>query len=133
VIVMAAAVADFRAASPSVDKVKRTGPLTLELVPTEDIAAEARRLAPQAFHVSFAVESSDLVAAAHEKRRRKGSDLVVANAITEDHSPFGGDVNRVALVTESGARELPEMPKREVARLLLDEVAREVARRHQVQ
>lgn len=127
VIVMAAAVADFRPESTSSTKIKRARAASIRLTPTEDIAAEAKHVAPQAFHVSFALESKNLIRAAQAKRARKGSDLVVANLISAEHNPFGHDTNRVAFVTEDRVTELPEMPKREVARLLWDEIARRLS------
>src|SRR5205823_5528397 len=114
----------FRPASVAEHKLKRTGSLSLDLAPTSDIAAEAVSRAPGAFHIGFALESRDLLESARAKLARKGQQLVVANAIDEEHSPFGADTNRVALVTVEGAVELPLMSKREVAAALWDEVLR---------
>jgi phosphopantothenoylcysteine decarboxylase/phosphopantothenate--cysteine ligase len=125
VIVMAAAVADFAPAAPATEKIKRNDDrLSLPLVSTSDIAAEAVRAAPGALHVGFALETGDLIERAREKLRRKGQSLVVANAVTESHNPFGADTNRVTFVTSDGVRELDEMSKREVARELWNEVLR---------
>jgi phosphopantothenoylcysteine decarboxylase/phosphopantothenate--cysteine ligase len=123
VIVMAAAVADFKLAEASQEKLKRGGDLRLELTPTTDIAAEAAARAPTALHVGFALETRDLIEAARGKMRRKGQDLVVANAVTPNHNPFGSDSNQVTLVWPDRVRELPPLAKREVARLLWDEIA----------
>jgi phosphopantothenoylcysteine decarboxylase/phosphopantothenate--cysteine ligase len=122
VVVMAAAVADFRPAASSEQKMRRSAELELRLVPTADIAAEAAAANPEAFHVGFALESSGLIEAAREKMRRKGQQLVVANAISEEHNPFGSETNRVVIVSKEGVQELPEMSKREVARVLWDEI-----------
>src|SRR5207245_1815577 len=83
VVIMAAAVADFRPASPSESKIKRTEGLNLTLIANSDIAAEASSVNPSAVHVGFALESGNLVERACEKMRRKGQDLVVANSITD--------------------------------------------------
>jgi phosphopantothenoylcysteine decarboxylase / phosphopantothenate---cysteine ligase len=123
-VVMAAAVADFRPASPSQSKLKRDEGLSLDLLPNSDIAAEAASLNPAAIHVGFALESDDLVERAREKMRRKGQDLVVANVISAYHNPFGADTNQVTLLTAGDTRQLPESSKREVARAVMDEVVR---------
>lgn len=122
VVVMAAAVADFRPETIIDGKLKRKGRLTLDLVPTSDIASAASAAAPHAVHIGFALESQDLLASASEKMRRKGQRLVVANEISNEHNPFASDRNRVAFVTADGVEEHPPMKKAEVARLLWDEI-----------
>jgi phosphopantothenoylcysteine decarboxylase / phosphopantothenate---cysteine ligase len=124
VIVMSAAVADYRPVMPSSEKLRREDAHQIEVTSTPDIAAEAARVAPHALHIGFALESNSLVSAARDKLRRKGQDLVVANGITAEHNPFGSDLNQVVFVTESGERALPLTTKTEVARLLWDEVVR---------
>jgi phosphopantothenoylcysteine decarboxylase/phosphopantothenate--cysteine ligase len=124
VIVMSAAVADYRPVMPSSEKLRREDAHQIEVTSTPDIAAEAAHAAPHALHIGFALESSSLVSAAREKLRRKGQDLVVANGITAEHNPFGSDLNQVVFVTETGERALPLTTKTEVARLLWDEVVR---------
>jgi phosphopantothenoylcysteine decarboxylase/phosphopantothenate--cysteine ligase len=122
VVVMAAAVADFRPAQVVAGKIKRKEGAHLDLVPTGDIAAEAVRVAPRAIHVAFALEAENLVAAAQEKRERKGVDLVVGNAISDEHSPFGAETNRVVLVARDGVIELPLLSKAEAAARIWDRV-----------
>lgn len=129
IIVMTAAVADFRPVEVGPEKRKRSGVFTLELEPTPDIAAEASRLTPGALHVGFALETEDLLASARAKLTRKGQDLVVANTLSSDHNPFGSDTNHVYLVTSHGSRELPEMPKRQVAAAIWDEARALIDRR----
>ncbi|GAC1318903.1 MAG: bifunctional phosphopantothenoylcysteine decarboxylase/phosphopantothenate--cysteine ligase CoaBC [Chloroflexota bacterium] len=124
VIVMAAAVADYTPVTVQTEKIKRTGTLSLELHSTSDIAAAAARAAPGALHVGFALETGDLVPAATEKMRRKGQHLVVANALSTDHNPFGSDRNAVTLVRAGGATSLEPMAKWEVARALWNEIRR---------
>ncbi|MBA2757551.1 MAG: bifunctional phosphopantothenoylcysteine decarboxylase/phosphopantothenate--cysteine ligase CoaBC, partial [Chloroflexi bacterium] len=127
-LVMAAAVADFRPASPADRKLERSTGLTLALEPTTDILAEVAALVrgavPRPFLVGFAAEtgSFDRVAG---KLERKGVDLLVANDVAEPGSGFGSETNRVSLLAADGSREdLPMLPKREVADRLLDRVAR---------
>jgi phosphopantothenoylcysteine decarboxylase / phosphopantothenate---cysteine ligase len=122
VIVMSAAVADFKPTFVAGAKLKRGETQQIEVTATSDIAAEAVRLAPGAVHVGFALESGDLVAAARDKLRRKGQSLVVANGITAEHNPFGSDSNQVVFVTETGEQALPPATKAEVAKRLWDAV-----------
>jgi len=130
VLLMAAAVADFRPASASADKIKRGGPsLSLSLEPTEDIlraVAEGRkRSGHPAVVVGFAAESRDLIANATAKLSAKGLSLIVANDITTPDAGFGVDTNRVTLIGADGAPEpLPVMTKTAVAEIVLDRVVR---------
>ena len=126
VLVMAAAVADFRPRRTAATKLTRGDGLTLELEPTEDILAEvgvrARDLAPRPVIVGFAAETGSLERAP-DKLRRKGADLLVANDVAEPGSGFGTDTNRVSILAADGSREdLPLLSKREVADRLLDRV-----------
>lgn len=119
-LIMAAAVADFRPKTISGGKIKRRkDALTLELVSTPDILAEAT--AP--VKVGFAAESEDLLQNAQRKLKEKGLDLIVANDITAHESGFGADTNKVMLISEQGKAELPVLPKFEVAHRVLDRVA----------
>jgi len=121
VLIMAAAVADYRPAERAGQKIKRTKEgMTLDLVPTPDILAEVKG---DLVRVGFAAESQDLVRNASEKMARKGLDLIVANDITADGSGFGTDTNQVTIIDKSGAAEtLPLLSKYEVAHRLLDRV-----------
>ena len=123
ILVMAAAVADFRPVAEAEHKIKKSGGgLTLELRETADVLAEAA--GDRLVKVGFAAESRDLVANAREKMRRKGVDLMVANNITDEGSGFGSDTNRVVIIDSDGVLdELPLLPKAEVAHLLLDRAA----------
>lgn len=122
VIVMCAAVSDYKPVNRSPEKLKRGAIHHVDIVPTEDIAAAISKAAPAAIHVGFALESGPLVPAAREKMTRKGQKLVVANSISPGHDPFGSDDNEVVFVMESGERFIPRTSKAEVARLLWDQV-----------
>jgi phosphopantothenoylcysteine decarboxylase/phosphopantothenate--cysteine ligase len=131
VLVMAAAVADFRPARTALTKLTREEGLTLELEPTEDILAGAASAAASAASVrgrrpilvGFAAETGSLERAA-EKLQRKGVDLLVANDVSEPGSGFGTDTNRVTILAADGSEQaLPLLAKRAVADLLLDRVA----------
>lgn len=124
-VIQAAAPADFTPASVSETKIKKTGEgMALALKPTTDIAAAlGARKRPGQVLVAFAAETNDLIENARGKLARKNADLVVANDVTRPGAGFGADTNIVVLVTRDSARELPQMPKAEVADAILDEVA----------
>jgi phosphopantothenoylcysteine decarboxylase / phosphopantothenate---cysteine ligase len=121
-LIMAAAPADFRAAQPSDQKIKRSGrpALSVELTQNPDIVAEA---SGDFVKVGFAAESEDLLGHARAKLAAKGLDLVVANDITAHDAGFNVDSNRVVLIGRDGELEsLPLLSKYEVARHVLDRV-----------
>ncbi len=126
IVIMAAAVADYRPAEVAAEKIKKSqAELVIRLVKNPDILAElgaARGDAKRPVLVGFAVETGDLVAHAREKLSRKGCDVVVANLA--EHG-FERDDNVVTLVSATRAEPLPRMDKRDVADRILD-LAREV-------
>jgi phosphopantothenoylcysteine decarboxylase/phosphopantothenate--cysteine ligase len=127
VLVMAAAVADFRPAETSTDKIKKEtldrDSLTVTLVRNPDILAEVSRMRGARVVVGFAAESSDLERAARRKLERKGCDLLVANDISRADAGFETDENAVLLLSPGEEVEaLPLMPKSEVAGRILDRV-----------
>jgi phosphopantothenoylcysteine decarboxylase/phosphopantothenate--cysteine ligase len=128
-VVMAAAVADFRPAERSDEKLKKgsTAQSAIALVENPDILATLgkERTGPRPILVGFAVETGDLVAYARDKLARKRCDLVVAN---EASASFGRDDNTVVLVDSVRAEPLPPMPKDAVADRILDR-ARELLER----
>ncbi len=128
IVVMAAAVADFRPARPSERKIKKEelgegAGLTLELVANPDILAEISRERGARIVVGFAAESHDVLAAARRKLARKGCDLLVANDISRSDAGFDADTNAVMLLTPDGqVEELPLLPKSEVAARVFDRI-----------
>ena len=124
--VFAAAVADWRPASDSQRKIKKTegGSSTVDLVENPDILATVTR-SPQRpeLVVGFAAETHDLVVNARAKRERKGCDWIVANDVSPGSGTFGGDLNTVVLVTEDDVQEWPTMTKTEVAERLAGRIA----------
>jgi phosphopantothenoylcysteine decarboxylase/phosphopantothenate--cysteine ligase len=134
VAVMAAAVADFRAARPQRRKLRKEDlpspdGLTLELVRNPDILAEVCRDPGRRVVVGFAAESHDLIETARRKVARKGCDLLVANDVSREGSGFDADANTVVFVWPGGEiEELPTLPKAEVAVRLLDRVAKRLGR-----
>ena len=121
VLIMAAAVADYRPATVAEGKIKREADtLNLELVKTSDILGEVKG---DIIKVGFAAESGDMVARATEKLKKKHLDLIVVNDITAKDSGFDTDTNRVTFIgRDSKAEQLPLMLKSEVAQKILDRV-----------
>jgi phosphopantothenoylcysteine decarboxylase / phosphopantothenate---cysteine ligase len=126
IVVMAAAVADFRPTQAAVQKIKKAGGVPeVELEPTADILAAlgARRRAGQTI-VGFAAETDDLRANAADKLVRKGIDLIVANDVSAPGVGFEHDTNAVVILGADGAaQEIPITDKRAVARAILDAVS----------
>ncbi len=122
VLVMAAAVADYRAARPAPGKIPGRQPkLVLDLVPTEDILASLRGRRSGRVTVGFALETARELAAARRKLEAKGVDLLVLNNPTRPGSEFGGLTNEVTFLSRDGSVEaLPVLPKYEVARRILE-------------
>ena len=131
VLVMAAAVADFRPRNPADKKLARADGLALELESTPDLLAETADRVRSAIRASgsarpvlvgFAAETGSFDRAP-QKLKAKGVDMIVANDVAEAGSGFGTDTNRVTLYSvEDAPEELPLMTKRQVAEVLLDRV-----------
>jgi len=128
VVVMAAAVGDFRPADPAARKIKKEdlppgAGIQIHLVANPDILAEISRERGERVVVGFAAESHDVVEAARRKLERKGCDLMVANDISRRDAGFDSDQNAVILLSPGGdAEELPLLSKAEVAARILDRV-----------
>jgi phosphopantothenoylcysteine decarboxylase/phosphopantothenate--cysteine ligase len=127
-LVMAAAVADFRPARPLAGKIRREerDSLQLDLEKVDDLVAGLAREpgAEGTYRVGFAAESQDLEASALQKLERKGLDAIVANDISRSDIGFGSDHNEAVVFFRDGGRaEIPRVPKREFADTLLDLVA----------
>lgn len=122
-IIKAAAVADYRPVHVSDQKLKRIGPLTLELAPTEDILAEVvRQRRPGQLIVGFAAETENSKENGRAKLLRKGADAIVANDVSGDTLGIDADNNAATFLTLTTAIDLPEMPKRKLADRILDEI-----------
>ena len=122
-VIKAAAVADYRPVIVSDQKLKRTGPMTLELAPTEDILAEVvRRRRPGQLIVGFAAETENRMENGRAKLLRKGADAIVVNTVTGDGVGIEADSNSATFLTLNTSIELPEMPKRSLADRILDEI-----------
>ncbi len=123
-IVMAAAVADYRPADVHRQKMKKNGrAMVLDLEQTEDILASvARDIHEKASRivVGFAAETESVIPNARKKLVEKHADLIVANDVSASDSGFDVDTNRIALVSSEGVTELPLLSKREAAEHIID-------------
>ena len=121
IAVMTAAVADFKPARSSEEKISRAeGPTSIPLSPTPDVLASVAAREDRPFIVGFAAETGG-VGRAVRKAAEKGVDLLVYNDVTAPGSGFGADTNQVVIIDPSGAaEEWPMMSKREVAARLID-------------
>jgi len=122
-VIKSAAVADYRPVAVSTQKLKRTGPLTLELAPTEDILAEVvRRRRPGQLIVGFAAETENRMENGRAKLLAKGADAIVINDVASEGVGIDADTNAATFLTRATSVELPEMPKRQLADRILDEI-----------
>jgi len=122
-VLMAAAVADFRPVEVADRKIKKEGGIPeIRLEPTEDILTTlGRRRRPGQVLVGFAAETDDLRQNAAAKLRAKGVDLIVANDVTAPGAGFEHETNAVMVLdADGGAVEVPLADKREVARAVVD-------------
>jgi phosphopantothenoylcysteine decarboxylase / phosphopantothenate---cysteine ligase len=129
VAIMVAAVADWRAADRSTQKIKKDGsgqvpPLPLAVNP-DILASVAASPARPHLLIGFAAETDHVVSHAQAKRLRKGADWIVANDVSgpPGSSVMGGDSNTVHLVTGDGVEDWPAMPKDKVAAALVERIA----------
>jgi phosphopantothenoylcysteine decarboxylase/phosphopantothenate--cysteine ligase len=132
VVLMAAAVADYRAPTPLDTKRPKDGkPWRIALEPTTDVlAAVGARRTPAQVIVGFAAETgSDGVERARGKLQAKRADLVVLNDVSRSDIGFDAPENEVVLVSQDGEREVAKAPKGAVAAAVLDEVERLLAER----
>jgi phosphopantothenoylcysteine decarboxylase/phosphopantothenate--cysteine ligase len=124
VLVMCAAVADWRPAQYSPVKLKKDRTrLSLELERTPDILGTVAEGKGKRIHVGFAAETGDPTSEALRKLREKGLDLIVANDVSAPDAGFEVETNRAALIDrEARVEQLPLMSKRELADIILDRV-----------
>ena len=130
VLVMAAAVADYRPAAVAADKVKKSdGEMNIPLVRTADILGTIGPAKTHQFLCGFSMETQEMVAHSAEKLRRKNLDMIVANNLKDPGAGFGVDTNLVTFLTPDGAvRQLPLMTKAAVADAILDEIKSRLGR-----
>jgi len=134
IVIKAAAVADYTVANPPDHKVKRSGPLKLELTPTADILAEISRRKQGQIVIGFAAETENVVENARKKLASKSLHAIVVNDVSKEGVGFDTDRNAVTILTTSETIAVPETTKWDVAQRVLDCVAqlkeREPAGKH---
>ncbi len=125
IIIKSAAVADFRPVNVAAEKIKKkdSSDSSIELERTEDILSYlgAHKKEGQ-FICGFSMETEHMLENSTAKLKKKNVDMIVANNLRTDGAGFGTDTNIVTLITETGAKELPKMTKREVADAILDKI-----------
>jgi phosphopantothenoylcysteine decarboxylase/phosphopantothenate--cysteine ligase len=128
IVIKAAAVSDFRPTAVAPQKLRRSGPLTLSLEPTEDIAQSvAAHRNPGTLLIAFAAETpidtQDLIRNAREKLIRKGADAIVANDVSQPALGFDSERNAATFITPTREVAFPAQSKSDLAHHILDEVA----------
>jgi len=123
-VIKTAAVADFRPKAAAGQKIKRKGPMTLELEPTADILAELARQKTSQIMVGFAAETNDVLENARKKLASKSLDAIVVNDVSREGVGFDSERNAVMIITHDEVVEVPETSKWEVAQRVLDQVVK---------
>jgi phosphopantothenoylcysteine decarboxylase/phosphopantothenate--cysteine ligase len=122
IVIKAAAVSDYRPKSASPQKIKRKGPITLDLEPTADILKEISARKQSQIIVGFAAETENVLENARQKLAAKHLDAIVVNDISREGIGFDSDRNEVTIITHDEVVEVPETTKWEVAQRVLDQV-----------
>jgi phosphopantothenoylcysteine decarboxylase / phosphopantothenate---cysteine ligase len=124
IIIKAAAVSDFTVRQVAPEKIKRKGPITLELEPTADILAEIGAQKNGRIVVGFAAETEHVLQNARKKLQAKSLDAIVLNDVSQPGIGFDSERNAVTILTPTGAENIPETSKWEVAHRVLDKVVK---------
>jgi len=124
IVIKTAAVSDYRPKSPASQKIKRSGPVTLELEPTTDILAEIVRQKQSQLIIGFAAETQNALENARKKLASKALDAIVVNDVSREGVGFDSDRNAVTIITQHEVVEVPETTKWEVAQRVLDQVVK---------
>jgi phosphopantothenoylcysteine decarboxylase/phosphopantothenate--cysteine ligase len=122
IVIKTAAVADYTIGRPPEQKIKHSGPLTLELEPTKDILAEIARRKTSQLVIGFAAETENGLENARRKLASKSLDAIVLNDVSREGVGFDSDRNAVTILSSSEAIDVPETTKWEVAQRVLDAV-----------
>ena len=126
VIVMTAAVADFRCREENCQKIKKKGDskyMALELEKNPDIIGELGKVKEERIIVGFAAETENIFDNAKEKLKNKNLDLIVANDVAKPGIGFGSDSNEVTIIEKSGKmRQVPLLSKDEISNIILDSI-----------
>jgi phosphopantothenoylcysteine decarboxylase / phosphopantothenate---cysteine ligase len=129
IVIKTAAVSDYRPKAPAAQKLKRTGPMSLELEPTEDILAELAGKKSNQIIVGFAAETENVLENARKKLTKKSLDAIVVNDVSREGVGFDSNRNAVTILSQDDVIEVPETTKWEVAQRVLDQVVK-LRKRH---
>jgi phosphopantothenoylcysteine decarboxylase/phosphopantothenate--cysteine ligase len=122
IVIKTAAVSDYRPKSTASQKLKRNGPMSLELEPTADILAELAGRKQEQIIIGFAAETENTLENARKKLVSKSLDAIVVNDVSREGVGFDSDRNAVTIITDREVVEVPENTKWEVAQRVLDQV-----------
>jgi phosphopantothenoylcysteine decarboxylase/phosphopantothenate--cysteine ligase len=124
VVIATAAVSDYRPKTQARHKIKRSGPMALELEPTADILGEVARRRRDQVVIGFAAETENALENARKKLAAKSLDAIVVNDVARPGIGFDSERNAVTIITHDQVIEVPETSKWEVAQRVLDQVIR---------
>ena len=124
IVIKTAAVSDYRPKSTAGQKIKRKGPMTLELEATPDILKELSRQKGSQLVVGFAAETENVLENARQKLVSKNLDAIVVNDVSREGIGFDSDRNAVTIISRDEVVEVPETTKWEVAQRVLDQIVR---------
>jgi len=124
IVIKTAAVADYRPKSVAGQKIKRKGPMTLELEATRDILKDLSSKKTSQIVVGFAAETQNVLENARQKLLSKNLDAIVVNDVSREGIGFDSDRNAVTIITRDDVVEVPETTKWEVAQRVLDQVVK---------
>jgi phosphopantothenoylcysteine decarboxylase/phosphopantothenate--cysteine ligase len=124
IVIKTAAVCDYRPKSTAGQKMKRKGPMTLDLEPTPDILKDISLKKGTQILVGFAAETENVLENARQKLVSKNLDAIVVNDVSREGVGFDTDRNAVTIITREDVVEVPETTKWEVAQRVLDQVVR---------
>lgn len=124
IVIKTAAVSDYRPKAAAIQKLKRSGPMSLELEPTTDILAELSAKKSTQLIIGFAAETENVLENARKKLAKKSLDAIVVNDVSRDGVGFDSDRNAVTILTQDDVLEVPETTKWEVAQRVLDQIVK---------
>ena len=124
IVIKTAAVSDYRPRVTAEQKIKRSGEVSLELEPTEDILTEVSRAKTSQLVIGFAAETENVLENARKKLASKSLDAIVVNDVSHEGVGFDSDRNAVTIITHDEVIEVPETTKWEVAQRVLDEIGK---------
>ncbi len=124
VVIKTAAVSDYRPKSAAGQKIKRKGPMTLELESTPDILKELSQNKAAQIIIGFAAETENVLENARQKLVSKNLDAIVVNDVSREGVGFDSERNAVTIITRDEVVEVPETTKWEVAQRVLDQIVK---------